>query len=126
MTKNIKAAKEMEEVIKEDVVEEQESSDDEVIEKKTAKEKKPYVLTQARKEQFEKARMIRQEKLNIAKAEKESKQNEIKNLELELKDKQDKKVNKKKDKIIQRIEAEETSDEEEEEEIIVQKPKKKL
>ena len=124
MKKNVKAAKGIieEPEIKEEVPT-QEASDDEVIEKKV---KKPYVLTEARKAQFDKARMIRQEKLNIAKAEKEGKQNEIKNLELELKDKQDKKVNKKKNQIIKKIADEETSDEDEEEdEIIIKKSKPK-
>ena len=67
--------------------------------------------------------MVRQANVLSKKQEKEGKQNEIKNLELDLKNKQDIKVNKKKNKIIQQIEAEETSDEEEE--IIIKKPKQK-
>ena len=124
MKKNVKAAKGIieEPEIKEEVPT-QEASDDEVIEKKV---KKPYVLTEARKAQFDKARMVRQANVLLKKQEKEGKQTEIKNLEIELKDKQDMKVNKKKNKIIQQIADEESSDEDEEEdEIIIKKSKPK-
>ena len=124
---NIKALKDIiEPEIKEEVQEDipQEASDDEVIEKKPAKQKKAYVLTEARKLQFEKARMVRQANVLLKKLEKEGKQTEIKNLEIELKNKQDMKVNKKKNQIIKQIADEESSDEEEDE-IIIKKSKPK-
>ena len=91
-SKEIKEKEEIEEEIKEN-----ESVSDIELKPPT---KKPYVLTEARKAQFEKARLIRKENLLKLKAEKE----ELNQLKDKLKDKKDKKVIKEKKQIMQKLE----------------------
>ena len=95
---------------------------------KIIKEKKPYVLTDARKENIEKAREIRRLKVEQRKKEEEEANKkfleEKKKLEnkkfVKLKKKQDKEILKLKDEIL-----EVSSDSEEDEIIVMKKPKNK-
>ena len=91
---------------------------------KPGKEKKPYVLTPARKAQFEKARQVREENLRVRneiREESAKKHEEFKN---ELLKKKEFKSNKKKVREIKElIESDSSSSEEEAREVIVKKKK---
>ena len=51
----------------------EEVSDEGIQKTKKSKEKKPYVLTDARKAQFDKARLVRQANIDVKKKEQEEK-----------------------------------------------------
>ena len=72
-----------------------ESQSDNDIELKPKKEKKPYVLTEARKAQFEKARIKRNENIQIRKIEKEESTKEYLDKKKELQQKKDETLKKK-------------------------------
>ena len=101
-----------------------------VIETPKKKERKPYVMTDARKEAFEKARLKRDENIQIRKAQQKQLQDEqeaIKNAVIEKRNRNLIKKNKKEiKKIIQNEDL--LSSSSDEEEIIVKKkhPKKKV
>ena len=107
---------------KEDIEQDYESSsDDDQIElpKKEIK-KKPFVMTEKRKESIAKMLAARKEKVNARKEIKQLEQEKIKKLKDDLKKKQEKKINKLKKEV------ENISDvESEEEQIIIKKAKKK-
>jgi len=93
---------------------------------KSGKEKKPYVLTAAREEQFKKAREIRDANVLIRKGVKDEKSKEYIELKAKLEIKKDKILKKKQDKEIKTLlENDITTDEEEVVEIveIIKKPK---
>ena len=115
---DIKESKDIEEV-----------SADEGIQKttKAIKEKKPYVLTDARKLQFDKARLVRQSNIESKKKIQEEKDEIYNNIKKDLERKKDKKNSKKKKNEIKKLieEVESSSDEE----IVIKKvkpPKKKI
>ena len=101
-----------------------------IIEEKPKKERKPYVMTEARKEAFEKARLKRDENIKLRKAQQKQLQDEqeaIKNAVIEKRNRNLIKKNKKEiKKIIQNEDL--LSSSSDEEEIIVKKkhPKKKI
>ena len=106
---------------KEDIEQDYESSDDDQIElpKKEIK-KKPFIMTEKRKESLAKMLAARKEKINARKEIKQLEQEKIKKLKDDLKKKQEKKINKLKKEV------ETISDvESEEEQIIIKKAKKK-
>ena len=108
-------------LIKKEVIQDYESSDDDQIElpKKEIK-KKPFVMTEKRKESLAKMLAARKEKVNARKEIKQLEQEKIKKLKDDLKKKQEKKINKLKKEV------ETISDvESEEEQIIIKKAKKK-
>ena len=114
---NIKDSKDIEEI------------SDEGIQKPTKgiKVKKPYVLTDARKLQFDKARLVRQSNIESKKKIQEEKDEIYNNIKKDLEKKKDKKNTKKKKNEIKKLieEVESSSDEE----IVIKKvkaPKKKI
>ena len=99
---------------------------DEGIQKKT-KPKKPYVLTEARKAQFDKARLVRQSNIESKKKIQEEKDEIYNNIKADLLKKKDKKNVKKQKSQIKKLIEEVESDSDEE--IIIKKvkaPKKKI
>ena len=99
---------------------------DEGIQKKT-KPKKPYVLTEARKAQFDKARLVRQSNIESKKKIQEEKDEIYNNIKKDLEKKKDKKNVKKQKSQIKKLIEEVESDSDEE--IIIKKvkaPKKKI
>ena len=91
------------------------------------KVKKPYVLTDARKAQFDKARLVRQSNIESKKKIQEEKDEIYNNIKKDLEKKKDKKNTKKKKNEIKKLieEVESSSDEE----IVIKKvkaPKKKI
>ena len=121
-------SKKVEEI--EDDVSSIELKEENVIVEKTKKEKKPYVMTEARKAAFEKARLKRDENTKLRKAQQKQLQDEqeaIKNAVIEKRNRSLIKKNKKEiKKIIQNEDL--LSSSSEEEEIIIKKkhPKKKV
>ena len=92
----------------------EEISDEGIQKTKGNKVKKPYVLTDARKAQFDKARLVRQSNIDIKKKEQEEKDALYFQMRLELEKKKDKKnTKKKKNEIKKLIEDVETSSDEE-------------
>jgi translation initiation factor 4G len=98
----------------------QESSDSEIEKGKPKREKKPYVLTEARKAQFEKARLKRQENLKAkreleeaAKKQAEEKLHVYDEIKKDLQVKKEKKQRKQKAKEIKQIMQELSSEESE-------------
>ena len=129
--KNIVGNEKNEEEIKTDGESSIELKDNKIIDTSTTKDKKPYVLTEARKQAFEKARLKREENIKIRKAQQKQLQDEqeaIKNAVIEKRNRQLVKKNKKEiKKIIQNEDLLSSSDTEEEEIIIKKKhPKKKV
>ena len=97
---------------------------DEGIQKKT---KKPYVFTEARKSQFDKARLVRQSNIENKKKIQEEKDEIYNNIKKDLEKKKDKKNVKKQKSQIKKLIEEVESDSDEE--IIIKKvkaPKKKI
>ena len=92
---------------------------------KPPKEKKPYVLTPARKEQFEKARIKRAENIEIKKIAKNKENEEHELLKQDLIRKKELKTIRKKAREIKRI-VQTVESESEEEVIVKRKPKKKV
>ena len=108
-------------LIKKEVIEQDyESSDDEIELPKKEIKKKPFVMTEKRKESVAKMLAARKEKVNARKEIKQLEQEKIKKLKDDLKKKQEKKINKLK-KEVETISDVET----EEEQIIIKKAKKK-
>ena len=109
--------------IKKEVIEqdyESSSSDDEIELPKKEIKKKPFGMTEKRKESLAKMLAARKEKVNARKEIKQLEQEKIKKLKDDLKKKQEKKINKLKKEV------ETISDvESEEEQIIIKKAKKK-
>ena len=106
------------EVIEKDY--ESSSSDDQIELPKKEIKKKPFVMTEKRKESLAKMLAARKEKVNARKEIKQLEQEKIKKLKDDLKKKQEKKINKLKKEV------ETISDvESEEEQIIIKKAKKK-
>ena len=108
-------------LIKNEVIEQDyESSDDQIELPKKEIKKKPFVMTEKRKESLAKMLAARKEKVNARKEIKQLEQEKIKKLKDDLKKKQEKKINKLKKEV------ETISDvESEEEQIIIKKAKKK-
>jgi hypothetical protein len=103
----------------------------EIIDVPTKKERKPYVMTEARKQAFEKAREKRDENIKLRKAQQKQLQDEqeaIKNAVIEKRNRNLIKKNKKEIKKIIQNEDLLSSSSSDEEEIIIKKkhPKKKV
>ena len=100
---------------------------------KAGKAKKPYVLTDARKAQFEKARLKRMENVQLKKQNDEEKYSKYEDLKINLELKKEKKLKKQKEKELIALLAETENISSDEENIIVKrinpkkekKPKKK-
>ena len=109
-------------LIKKEVIEQDyESSDDEIELPKKEIKKKPFVMTEKRKESLAKMLAARKEKVNARKEIKQLEQEKIKKLKDDLKKKEEKKNNKLKNE----VETISDVDSEEEEQIIIKKSKKK-
>jgi hypothetical protein len=112
----------------EDIKDIEEVSDEEIQKTKgKTKEKKPYVLTDARKAQFEKARQVRQANIEAKKKEQEEKDALFEQIKRDLEKKKDKKHAKQQKSQIKKLIEEVESDSDEE--IVVKKvkaPKKKI
>ena len=105
----------------------EEVSDEGIQKTKGGKEKKPYVLTEARKAQFDKARLVRQSNIESKKKIQEEKDEIYNNIKADLLKKKDKKNVKKQKSQIKKLIEEVESDSDEE--IIIKKvkaPKKKI
>ena len=123
MSKKIKVKEALEEIVVEDDVSLE--SDEEEIELKPKKERKPYVLTDKRKEQFDKARQKRMENIQERKKLEEEKKIEQLNMKKELEVLKEEKIKKRVSNQIQKIKKE--IEEVDELEIIHKpKPKKKV
>ncbi len=114
---DIKESKDIEEV----------SADEGIQKTKGGKVRQPYVLTDARKLQFDKARLVRQSNIESKKKIQEEKDEIYNNIKKDLERKKDKKNSKKKKNEIKKLieEVESSSDEE----IVIKKvkpPKKKI
>ena len=107
---------------KEDIEQDYESSDDDQIElpKKEIK-RKPFVMTEKRKESVAKMIAARKEKVNARKELKQLEQEKIKKLKDDLKKKQEKKII----KLKKEVETISDVESEEEEQIIIKKLKRK-
>ena len=105
----------------------EEVSDEGIQKTKGGKDKKPYVLTDARKAQFDKARLVRQSNIETKKKIQEEKDEIYNNIKKDLEKKKDKKNVKKQKSQIKKLIEEVESDSDEE--IIIKKvkaPKKKI
>ena len=121
-SKNIKVLEQLEEIIQ--PANDEVSDDSEITKPKSTKEKKPYVLTPARKAQFEKARQIRDENREQRKQDKDADikiHDDIKN---DLIRKKELKAIRKKTREMKSIVAK-ASEISSEDEIIIKKEKKK-
>ena len=107
-----------------------ELKEEKVNDTKPKKERKPYVLTDARKEAFEKARLKRDENIKIRKAQQKQMEDELNQIKQEVVDKRNKRLIKKNKNEIKKIIKNEDllSSSSDEEEIIIKKkhPKKKI
>ena len=131
--KNIKGTKIIKDIESDDEIEIkntppvdiEEELDEEDI-KSTSKSKKPYVLTEARKNQFDKARLIRLENCNIRKQEKEITNKEYNENKKILQENKMKKLLKKQNKELElyRQSKELNDGSSDEEEIVIMKKKK--
>jgi hypothetical protein len=115
--------KEEEKVIENEVVENEASDEDDIQLK--PKQRKPYVLTEARKAQFEKAREIRMARVNEKRKDEEDKKTEFNNRKLQLEELRQIKQKKKEAEELKMMEAELSRDESDEEVIIMKKQKKR-
>ena len=105
----------------------EEVSDEGIQKTKGGKDRKPYVLTDARKAQFDKARLVRQSNIENKKKIQEEKDEIYNNIKKDLEKKKDKKNVKKQKSQIKKLIEEVESDSDEE--IIIKKvkaPKKKI
>ena len=107
------------EVIEKDY--ESSSSDDQIELPKKEIKKKPFVMTEKRKESVAKMLAARKEKVNARKEIKQLEEEKIKKLKDDLKKKQEKKIN----KLKKEVETISDVESEEEEQIIIKKAKKK-
>ena len=97
---------------------------------KPKKERKPFVMTDARKEAFSKARNVRDENIKVRKAQQKQMEDELNQIKQEVVDKRNKRLIKKNKNEIKKIIKNEDllSSSSDEEEIIIKKkhPKKKI